>query len=206
MTGSLFARPFVVVSVVAVSLLAACSGDGTSLTVPGEDGATAAPIVVPTEEMERPLSAAVSFQISSPAFEAGSEIPPVFTRRDGDDLSPPLTWSGVPEEATELVLVMTDPSADGFVHWVIWGLDPATQGIARGQVPPGTRQATNSFGEVGYGGPNPPEEDAAHVYLWRLFALDQPTLDVEAGIDGRTAITTLEARAIAIAEMFAFYG
>lgn len=185
---------------------AACSTDGTSLTAPGENGATPAPIVVPTEELERPLSADVAFNITSPAFEAGASIPPVFTRRDGDDLSPPLVWAGVPEEATELVLVMTDPSADGFVHWVIWGLDPLTSGIARGQVPPGTRQATNSFGEIGYAGPDPPEEDAAHVYLWRLFALDQPTLDVPEGIDGREAIPLLEERAIAIAEMFAFYG
>ena len=184
---------------------AACSTDGTTLTAPGDNGATPAPIVIPTEELERPLNATIEFEISSPAFDPGGSIPAVFTRRDGDDLSPPLTWSAVPDGTTELALVMTDPSADGFVHWVIWGLDPLSVGVARGQVPPGTRQATNSFGEIGYAGPAPPVEDDAHVYLWRLFALDQATLDVPDGMDGRAAITELESRAIAIAELFAFY-
>lgn len=188
-------------------VVAGCAGDGTDLTAPGQDGATAPPIVVAEEELlSSPPELTDGFDLTSPAFDPGAAIPPVFTRRDGDNLSPPIAWTNVPAEAVELALVMTDPSADGFVHWVIWGLDPLTVGVARGQVPPGALQASNGFGILGYTGPDPPLEDDAHVYLWRLFALDSTGSDLPDGMDGRAAITELEGRAIAIAELIAFYG
>lgn len=111
------------------------------------------------------------FSLTSPAFEEGREIP----RRhscDGDDVSPPLEWTGAPPETAALALVMDDPDARGFVHWVVFDI-PAS---ATGSLPAGwastaeTPQGTNSFGRVGYGGPCPPS--GSHRYAFRLLALD----------------------------------
>src|SRR5918995_277802 len=69
------------------------------------------------------------FQLTSPAFTEGGTIPDEFTCV-GDDVSPPLAWSGVPVGTVELALVVRDPDADGFVHWVVAGLPAATGGLA----------------------------------------------------------------------------
>jgi len=193
-------------TIVAAIALSACSTDGGDLTAPGTNGATPEPIVIPTEPEPLLSEDTLTFTLVSPEFEASGSIPAVFTRRDGDDVSPPLQWGGIPEGTTELALVMTDPSANGFVHWVIWGLDPVSIGLDIGQVPPAARQALNGFGDAAYGGPSPPPGADPHVYLWRLFALDEPTLDLEHGMNGRDAIIEIESRAIAITELIGFYG
>lgn len=185
-------------------LVTSCSGDGTSLREPGTGGATPRPAVVDTV----PAGGAdidVAFTLKSPAFQANGSIDPRFTRRDGDDVSPPLEWVNQPTDAVELALVVTDPTADGFVHWVIWGLDPTSTGIAEGQVPPGAVQALNGFGELGWAGPDPPPGDDPHAYLFRLFALREIPVDVVPGGDGRATIDMLEAHAMAIAELVVFY-
>ncbi|NOX29575.1 MAG: YbhB/YbcL family Raf kinase inhibitor-like protein [Actinobacteria bacterium] len=196
----------VAVSIAAAVALSACSTDGSDLTAPGTNGATPVPIVIPTEPEPLLSEDTLTFTLVSPEFEASGSIPAVFSRRDGDNVSPPLQWGGVPEGTTDLALVMTDPSANGFVHWVIWGLDPVSIGLDIGQVPPEARQALNGFGDAAYGGPSPPPGADPHVYLWRLFALDQPTLDLENGMNGQDAIAEIESRAIAITELIAFYG
>ncbi|MCP3936005.1 MAG: YbhB/YbcL family Raf kinase inhibitor-like protein [Actinomycetia bacterium] len=184
----------------------ACS-DGNPLREPGTNGATDTTIVVSAEP--QPLfddSDPSSFELASHAFEHEGTIPPAYSRRDGDNVSPPLAWKGVPAETVELALVMTDPNASGFVHWVIWGIDPFSPGLDTGQVPAEALQATNDFGDIGYAGPAPPDGEPAHLYLFRLFALGESAVDVEAGLDGYETIQLLEAKAIAIAELFAFYG
>lgn len=192
--------------VVVVVLGAACdTGDGTSLREPGTGGATPRPAVVVTDPQADFGDLDVAFVLQSPAFAANGKVPERHTRRSGIDVSPPLEWINQPTDALELALVVTDPSADGFVHWVIWGLDATSTGLAEGQVPPGAVQALNGFGELGWSGPDPPLGDDPHVYLFRLFALREVPVEVLPGIDGREAIPMLEAHAMAIAELIAFY-
>jgi Raf kinase inhibitor-like YbhB/YbcL family protein len=114
-----------------------------------------------------------SLSLSSLEFTEGGAIPRRFTC-DGDDVSPPLEWSGAPPESAALALIMDDPDARGFVHWVAFDV-PA---LATGSLPAGwssqaaSPQGANSFGRVGYGGPCPPS--GTHRYVFRLLALDSP--------------------------------
>ncbi|GAA0649927.1 YbhB/YbcL family Raf kinase inhibitor-like protein [Streptomyces thermocarboxydovorans] len=98
------------------------------------------------------------------------------------NVSPPLRWSGVPEEAKELVLLCEDPDAPSgsFVHWVVVGIDPRSDGTGEGQVPPGGTELVNGFGERGWGGPHPPPGDDPHRYVFRLYALSGPCVLPEA--------------------------
>jgi len=111
------------------------------------------------------------FRLASAAFVDGSSIP----RRhscDGADASPPLTWSGVPAGTVALALIVDDPDAAGFVHWVAYDIDPSTPGLPAGVPGSATSpaQGRNGFGRVGYGGPCPP--GGTHHYVFRLLALD----------------------------------
>jgi Raf kinase inhibitor-like YbhB/YbcL family protein len=138
--------------------------------------------------------------LSSPAFVAGGEIPELFTC-EGKDLSPALEWTGVPEGAKSLVLIVDDPDAPDplapkmtWVHWVLYNLPPTTQGLAQAvasrELPAGARQGTNDWKRTGYGGPCPPI--GRHRYFHKLYALDTalPDLgpatkpDVEAAMKG----------------------
>jgi Raf kinase inhibitor-like YbhB/YbcL family protein len=96
---------------------------------------------------------------------------------DGLDLSPALSWGGVPAGTAEVAIAMVDDSAvsegQPFVHWVIGGLDPAEIAVSEGDVPPGALQALNFFGDVGYGGPCPPPGDEPHIYRLTAYALNQ---------------------------------
>ena len=187
----------------AALLLAACSGDGTSLREPGTGGATPRPPVVEAVP-EEGSAIDVSFVLRSSAFTDQGTIPPHYSAH-GAGASPPLEWINQPTDAVELALVVTDPSADDFVHWVIWGLDPASTGLAENEVPAGAVEALNGFGTLGWTPPDPPEGDTPHAYLFRLFALREIPVDVVPGIPGREAIPQLEVHAMAIAELVAFY-
>ena len=113
------------------------------------------------------------FTLSSPDFSEGQSIPRRYSC-DGDDTSPPLAWSGAPGEAAALALVMDDPDARGFVHWVIFDMTASASGsLSAGwsKSPDAPPQGTNGFGRVGYGGPCPP--GGTHRYVFRLLALGQ---------------------------------
>lgn len=123
--------------------------------------------------------AVMTLKLESPAFAPGAAIPVRYTC-DGEDVSPPLRWSGVPSDAKSLVLVVDDPDAPDpanpqrtWVHWVIYNLPPATAELAEdgaSALPAGTRQAHNDWERPGYGGPCPPI--GRHRYFHKLYALD----------------------------------
>ena len=117
----------------------------------------------------------MSFQLSSAAFSNQGPIPPRYTC-EGKDVSPPLAWSGVPDDAVELVLLCEDPDAPSgsFVHWIVVGIDPHSDGVGAGQSPPRGTELVNGYGERGWGGPHPPPGDDAHHYMFRLYALAEP--------------------------------
>jgi Raf kinase inhibitor-like YbhB/YbcL family protein len=146
-------------------------------------GATPAPATETT--MPGPLT------LTSPSFADGASIPKQFTC-DGDNVSPPLQWAGVPGAATSLALVVTDPDARGFVHWVVYDMDvSATGGIQAGwsTTADAAPQGENGFGDVGWGGPCPPS--GTHRYLFRLLALDT-ILDLRAGPSADDVLTAAE--------------
>jgi Raf kinase inhibitor-like YbhB/YbcL family protein len=125
--------------------------------------------------------------LTSPAFAAGAEIPVRHTC-EGEDVSPALQWSGVPEGARSLALIVDDPDAPDpkaprmtWVHWVLYNLPPASSGLPEGlgpsQLPAGTREGRNDWKRTGYGGPCPPI--GRHRYFHKLYALDTVLPDLK---------------------------
>ena len=149
-------RPIGVLLALCVQVaIAACQGDGTP------------------EATMQTSSDPGAFALTSPEFAEGQSIPRRYSC-DGDDVSPPLGWSGAPGDAAAMVLVMDDPDARGFVHWVVYDMTASASGsLSAGwsSSPDAPPQGTNSFGRVGYGGPCPPS--GTHRYVFRLLALGQ---------------------------------
>jgi Raf kinase inhibitor-like YbhB/YbcL family protein len=113
-----------------------------------------------------------SFRLISPAFSDDGAIPSRFTC-DGADESPELEWTGAPDETAAFALIVDDPDARGFVHWVLFDLTGSQSGgLARGvsASPDAPPQGTNSFRKIGWNGPCPPS--GTHRYRFRLLALD----------------------------------
>lgn len=117
-------------------------------------------------------------QITSSAFTDGDEIPVKYTC-EGNDLSPPLAFSDVPEDAKSLVLIVDDPDAPDpkapkltWVHWVLLDMPPDTAGLPESvsSLPSGTKEGMNDWKRTGYGGPCPPI--GRHRYFFKLYALD----------------------------------
>jgi phosphatidylethanolamine-binding protein (PEBP) family uncharacterized protein len=106
---------------------------------------------MPGSLKSRPKERAV-FELRSSAFSGGDTVPIQFTC-DGDDISPPLSWSGVPEGATELRLSLMDLDAPRgtFTHWLVTAIDPSSSDVGQGMVPAGGTEQRNSFGEEAYG-------------------------------------------------------
>ena len=136
-------------------------------------------------------------QLLSTAFSEGEEIPRVYSCEEENAVIP-LTWSGVPEGTVELALVMDDPDARGFVHWVAFGIPAGAEAIGDGPLPAGTREGVNDFGQPGYGGPCPPSQ---HRYVITLYALSAPIGDVfEPGATPSAAAIRDAARDITLAQ------
>jgi Raf kinase inhibitor-like YbhB/YbcL family protein len=122
-------------------------------------------------------------QLRSDAFEDGGVIPRRYSG-DGEDVSPPLTWGGLPENVKELALIVDDPDAprsEPWVHWILYKIpvDVAMlpEGVPRSpnlEFLPGAKQGKNSWGADGYRGPAPPRGHGTHHYHFHLYALDTP--------------------------------
>jgi len=109
-----------------------------------------------------------SLSVTSSSFGSSQSIPKKYTC-DGEDVNPPLSVVGVPEEAKGLVLVVDDPDAPmgTWVHWVVWNIPP-TDSIEENTVP--GVEGLNDFGKHSYGGPCPPS--GTHRYFFKFYALD----------------------------------
>lgn len=117
------------------------------------------------------------FSLNSTAFKNGGEIPVRYTCQ-GENISPPLSWSDVPEGTQSLALIVEDPDAPDpaapertWVHWVLYNIPPATTGLPEGviRLPEGTLEGINDWERAGYGGPCPPV--GRHRYFHILYAL-----------------------------------
>lgn len=145
--------------------------------------------------------AAATITVSSEAFGQGDRIPEQFTC-DGDETSPPLTWSG--GRGSDWALVVDDPDAPGgtFVHWVVLDIEENARSVATGQVPAGGVQIVNSSGAPSYAGPCPPSGE--HRYRFTVYALDTPTgLSARTGLDD--ALAALSDHATAKGTLTAVY-
>ena len=122
----------------------------------------------------------MAFTLKSTACAHKEAIPAKYTC-EGEDLSPPLKWEGLPEHTRSLVLIVDDPDAPDpraprmtWVHWVLYNLPPdATglpEGLKSGSLPAGTAEGLNDGKRPGYGGPCPPI--GRHRYFHKLYALD----------------------------------
>lgn len=122
----------------------------------------------------------MNFHLTSSTFADGQPIPREHTC-DGDDVSPPLTWMGVPAGTESLALIVDDPDAPDpaapkmtWVHWVLYNLPPSATalpvGVTAAELPSGTREGLNDWKRTGYGGPCPPI--GRHRYFHKLYALD----------------------------------
>ena len=113
--------------------------------------------------------------VTSTAFDPGHPVPERFSC-EGDNVPPPLSWTGVPPGTSELALAIEDPDApDGtFVHWLVVGIDPGSTGL-RGTGPPGGGEVLpGSSDNATYIGPCPPNDDGIHRYLFEVYALREP--------------------------------
>lgn len=147
-------------------------------------------------------------QMTSTAFPDGELIPKRYTC-DGQDISPPLAWRGVPEKARSLVLICDDPDAPmgTWVHWVLYDLPADSAGLpeavpAEKTLKSGARHGKNSWGRVGYGGPCPP--GGTHRYYFKLYALDRP-LKLSPGKKKAEVIKAMEGRILAEAKLMGKY-
>ena len=121
-----------------------------------------------------------TMQLSSHAFSQGGKIPTKHTG-EGDDVSPALDWSDVPEGTRSFAVVCHDPDAPlvtpngtyGFVHWVLYNIPADVTMLSEAE--PRFTSGKNDFGNVGYGGPMPPEGHGIHNYFFWILALNDDT-------------------------------
>lgn len=127
------------------------------------------------------------FTLASTSFSHNDTIPSRYTC-DGKDISPALSWTGIPEGTKSLVLIVDDPDAPDpaapkmtWVHWVLYNIPPSatglTEGISEKDLPPGTLQGINDWKRTGYGGPCPPI--GTHRYFHKLYALNTVLPDLQ---------------------------
>ncbi len=152
-----------------------------------------------------PRQAAAALQLQSPAFEHQGPIPRRYTC-DGEDIAPPLTWGPAPMATRSWALIMDDPDAPAgtWDHWIVYDIPPEVTQLAEGAPPPG-RQGRNSWGRIGYGGPCPPP-GPAHHYVFRIYALDIPSLGLPDGATKAQVLAAMEGHILAQATLVGTYG
>jgi len=147
----------------------------------------------------------MGIEVSSPAFEPGGSIPRKHTG-EGQDVSPALRWSGLPEETKEIALICDDPDAprtEPWVHWVVYKIPAERTGLPEG----GAQEAlegNNDFGAQGYGGPMPPRSHGVHHYHFKIYALDAE-LEAVAGLTKDRLLEAIEGHILDEGELIGTY-
>ena len=147
-------------------------------------------------------------EIKSSVFETGGMISKKYTC-DGEDVSPPLSWDGIPEGTKSLALISDDPDAPmgTWVHWVMYNIPPSVKELKEGfptdkKLHDGTLQGITDFKKIGYGGPCPPS--GIHRYYFKLYALDTK-LNLEPGATKKQLLSAMEGHLLAQAEVMGKY-
>ena len=150
----------------------------------------------------------MTLEISSSAFSEGEMIPTRYTC-DGPDISPELSWKGIPEAARSLALICDDPDAPmgTWIHWVLFNIPVSANGLTA-EIPSdaslenGARHGTNDFRRLGYGGPCPP--GGTQRYFFKLFALDAE-LNLESGVTKAELLDAMQGHILAEARLMGTY-
>jgi Raf kinase inhibitor-like YbhB/YbcL family protein len=152
----------------------------------------------------------MSIDLTSTAFQDGQTIPRQCTA-DGKDISPPLKWSNPPAITKSFALICEDPDAPRgtWTHWLLFNLPPSSRELTEGlptldALPDGSRQGTNDFGKVGYGGPAPPP-GKPHRYLFRIYALDRE-LDLSPQATRQQLLDAMSKHVLAQGQLIGTYG
>ena len=154
----------------------------------------------------------MTLTLTSAAFSHNGEIPSRHTC-EGSDLSPPLTWSGLPSGTRSLALIVDDPDAPDpaapkltWVHWVLYDLPADSTGLAEGirseEIPAGTMEGITDFKRTGWGGPCPPI--GRHRYFFKLYALDR-ILDLPPRQTKARVLKAMAGHVLAEAELMGTY-
>lgn len=153
-------------------------------------------------------------KLTSSAFEDGGKIPVpyVMPGAGGQNLSLPLSWSDPPPGTQSFALSMVDPHpiARNWVHWLVIDLPGAAASLPEGasgrKMPPGAVELKNSFGDLGYGGPQPPRGSGDHPYVITLYALSAPRVDLRADTTLGAFKQALEGKVLATATLTGYFG
>lgn len=155
-----------------------------------------------------PQKGADNMKIESSVFKDGGMIPEKYTC-DGEDISPPLSWSGVPQGTVSLALICDDPDAPAgtWVHWVLYNIPHTAAGIAEAvssekKLSDGSLQGINDFRTIGYGGPCPPS--GTHRYYFKLYALDLKP-ELEPGATKWQIVQAMKGHVLSEAQLMAKY-
>lgn len=151
----------------------------------------------------------MAVELKSPAFHDGGAIPVKYTG-DGDDVSPPLAWSGAPAEAKSFALICDDPDAPvgTFSHWVVYDIPAEAKELGealpqKGLLDGGAKQGVNDFGKTGYGGPHPPP-GKRHRYFFKLYCLDKK-IELQPGLAKAELLDLMQGHIIEQAELVGTY-
>ncbi len=151
-----------------------------------------------------------NISISSEAFQNGSNIPDEYTC-EGEEVSPALSWKGIPADAKSIALIMDDPDAPRgtFVHWVLFNIPANTQQLPKGipgnkTLSDGSRHGMTDGGKAGYVGPCPPS-GKPHRYYFRIYALDKK-LDLPPGASRKQLDDAMKGHILAKGELMGRYG
>lgn len=151
----------------------------------------------------------MSLQLMSSAFADGKTISIKYSGQ-GEDISPPLSWSGAPAGTRSFALIVEDPDAPlmTFTHWVIFNLPPGKtslpENVAKSEeLPDGSRQGKNSFQRTGYSGPMPPTKKP-HRYYFKIFALDS-FLDLDSRATKKELLQAMDGHILAEGQLIGIY-
>lgn len=153
----------------------------------------------------------------SPSFIANSAMPQeyAYTECGGANQSPELRWDTLPENAQSIVLIVDDPDAPSaknprtnpWVHWLVYDLPATTQKLENSAAIEklGGKEGKNDFGNNQYDGPCPPKNSGTHRYFFKLFALDIPTLQLNAGASKNKILQEIEGHILAQGTLIGTY-
>jgi Raf kinase inhibitor-like YbhB/YbcL family protein len=151
----------------------------------------------------------VSLSLTSDAFQQNQTIPVRYTK-EGENVSPALSWQGEPAQTTSFALIVDDPDAPRgvFTHWVCFNIPRQTHGLPpgvpqRGAMGEGIVQGKNDFGDLGYDGAQPPP-GPPHHYHFQVYALDM-SLPLREGASKQEVMNAIQGHVLERAELIGLY-
>ncbi len=162
-------------------------------------------------EPQRQQPGGKTMSLTSTAFADGEPIPRKYTA-DGEDVSPPLSWTDVPEAARQFALIVDDPDApraEPWVHWILYGIAGEVRSLPEGtgrkdRQAQNLLEGENSWGKMGWGGPSPPRGHGTHRYFFKLYALDA-RLELKAGLTKQQLLQVIEGHVLDKCELVGTY-